>query len=188
MHVYAGNLLMTNGAYDDASKAFSQAYELTLICAKNSPQDCVNNSSKIKAVHKQSLYQRARCFIALNDMDNALLDIVKLAEFCKDDLMINIDKKMLEILKKASLLKPSDSELYKNFIPQIEDVLTLEKEFTRTNTNKFSKDRQIKVSDLLKIPSAYNENIFSKEDLFLYKAVIYFYSEDFENAIKVIII
>jgi len=26
MHIYAGNLLMTNGAYDDASQAYSQAY------------------------------------------------------------------------------------------------------------------------------------------------------------------
>jgi len=28
MHIYAGDLLMTTGSYDDAIKAFSNAYEM----------------------------------------------------------------------------------------------------------------------------------------------------------------
>lgn len=40
MHIYAGNLLMTTGAYEDAVKAFSNAFELQPL--------------------GQALYQRAR--------------------------------------------------------------------------------------------------------------------------------
>ena len=42
MHIMAGNLLMTNGAYEDATKAYSQAFKLS------------NN------LHIHSIYQRAK--------------------------------------------------------------------------------------------------------------------------------
>jgi uncharacterized protein HemY len=49
VHIYAGNLLMTTGSYDDATKAFTNA-------------DSVQKSAL-------AFYQRARCFIALANMD-----------------------------------------------------------------------------------------------------------------------
>lgn len=55
VHIYAGNLLMTTGSYDDATKAFMNA----------------------DSVQKTSLayYQKARCFIALANLDGALKDL-----------------------------------------------------------------------------------------------------------------
>lgn len=49
VHIYAGNLLMTTGSYDDATKAFTNA-------------DSVQKSSL-------AFYQRSRCHIALANMD-----------------------------------------------------------------------------------------------------------------------
>jgi tetratricopeptide (TPR) repeat protein len=51
VHVYAGNLLMTTGAYQDAIKAFINAdtVEKTAVAA----------------------FQRARCYCALTDLENA---------------------------------------------------------------------------------------------------------------------
>ena len=51
VHIYAGNLLMTTGAYTDAIKAFDNA----------------------DTVHQTSLasFQRIRCFCAISDLENA---------------------------------------------------------------------------------------------------------------------
>ena len=49
VHIYAGNLLMTTGSYDDATKAFTNA-------------DSVQKSAL-------AFYQRSRCNIALANMD-----------------------------------------------------------------------------------------------------------------------
>lgn len=51
VHVQAGNLLMTTGAYEDALKAYYNA-------------DSVE-------VTVESHYQKARCFVALNDIEHA---------------------------------------------------------------------------------------------------------------------
>ena len=55
VHIYAGNLLMTTGSYEDATKAFTNADD----------------------IHKSALalYQRARCNVALNNMGEALKDL-----------------------------------------------------------------------------------------------------------------
>ena len=55
VHVYAGNLLMTTGSYDDAAKAFSNA---------DSVKKCA-----------LAIYQRARCNIALSEIDEAMSDL-----------------------------------------------------------------------------------------------------------------
>ena len=51
VHIYAGNLLMTTGSYEDATKAFTNADNI-----QKSPL---------------ALYQRSRCHVALNNMAEA---------------------------------------------------------------------------------------------------------------------
>ena len=57
VHAYAGNLLMTTGSYEDAAKAFTNA---------NSVHSCAF-----------AIYQRARCFLAVGDIKNAMSDLQK---------------------------------------------------------------------------------------------------------------
>ena len=51
MHIYAGNLLMTTGAYTDAIKAFDNA-------------DTVQQTALAS-------FQRIRCYCALSDLESA---------------------------------------------------------------------------------------------------------------------
>ena len=55
VHAYAGNLLMTTGSYDDATKAFS-------------------NADKVFSC-PFALYQRSRCHLALGEIKNAMNDL-----------------------------------------------------------------------------------------------------------------
>lgn len=55
VHAYAGNLLMTTGSYEDAAKAFTNA---------DSVQSCAF-----------AIYQRARCFLAIGDVQSTLQDL-----------------------------------------------------------------------------------------------------------------
>ena len=56
---------MTTGSYEDATKAFSNA----------------NNIAKSPL----ALYQRSRCHVALNNMQDALADLNKVIEISKND-------------------------------------------------------------------------------------------------------
>lgn len=62
VHIFAGNLLMTTGSYDDATKAFTNA-------------DSVQKSAL-------AFYQRSRCYIALADLDKSLKDLNMVVERC----------------------------------------------------------------------------------------------------------
>jgi len=55
VHSYAGNLLMTTGSYEDATKAFTNA---------DSVQSC-----------PFAIYLRSRCFLALGDIKKAMKDL-----------------------------------------------------------------------------------------------------------------
>ena len=81
VHVYAGNLLMTTGSYDDATKAFSNA---------DSVRKC-----------PLAIYQRARCHVALQQVDNALADLVRVLEQSPHDRIAYIDKECLQAVKHA---------------------------------------------------------------------------------------
>ena len=82
VHIYAGNLLMTTGSYEDATKAFTNADN----------------------IHKSSLamYQRARCNVALNSMNEALKDLNKVIEIMSTDKVALADRECLNALKAAS--------------------------------------------------------------------------------------
>ena len=60
VHAYAGNLLMTTGSYEDASKAFT-------------------NSDSV-APCAFAVYQRSRCLLAIGDIKNTLQDLEKANE------------------------------------------------------------------------------------------------------------
>ena len=81
VHIYAGNLLMTTGSYEDATKAFTNA-------------DSVQKSSL-------AFYQRARCFIALANMDQALKDLSLVVERSPQDKIALVDRECLSTLKQA---------------------------------------------------------------------------------------
>ena len=55
VHAFAGNLLMTTGSYDDATKAFS-------------------NANKVSQ-NAFAIYQRSRCYLAIGDIKNAMNDL-----------------------------------------------------------------------------------------------------------------
>jgi len=76
VHVQAGKLLMTTGAYADAIKAFDNA-------------DTVE-------VTAESLYQKARCYVCINDIDSAINAIEKTFEIVPDDILLKYDLLVLE--------------------------------------------------------------------------------------------
>lgn len=82
VHIYAGNLLMTTGSYEDATKAFTNA-------------DNIQKSAL-------ALYQRARCHVALNNMMEAASDLNKVIEIAANDRVALNDRECLNALKQAS--------------------------------------------------------------------------------------
>jgi tetratricopeptide (TPR) repeat protein len=84
VHIYAGNLLMTTGSYEDATKAFTNADNI-----KKSPL---------------ALYQRSRCHVALNQMEEALDDLNKVIEISPNDKVALQDRECLNALKTCSLV------------------------------------------------------------------------------------
>ncbi|CDW75599.1 tpr domain containing protein [Stylonychia lemnae] len=81
VHIYAGNLLMTTGSYDDATKAFTNA-------------DSVQKSAL-------AFYQRSRCFIALANLDQALKDLNLVVERSPQDKIAYVDRECLSALQIA---------------------------------------------------------------------------------------
>lgn len=82
VHIYAGNLLMTTGSYEDATKAFTNADNI-----EQSPL---------------ALYQRARCHVALNNMAEALEDLNKVIEISPEDKVAIQDRECLNALNQCS--------------------------------------------------------------------------------------
>jgi tetratricopeptide (TPR) repeat protein len=83
VHIYAGNLLMTTGSYEDATKAFTNADN----------------------IHKSplALYQRSRCHVALNNMNEALKDLNKVIEASPNDKVAIADRECLTSLRIAQV-------------------------------------------------------------------------------------
>jgi|TARA_B110000285_G_scaffold232861_1_gene305065 tetratricopeptide (TPR) repeat protein len=90
VHIYAGNLLMTTGSYEDATKAFTNADNI-----QKSPL---------------ALYQRSRCHVALNNMAEALDDLNKVIEISMTDKVAIQDRECLNALKSCSVLCLGDEE------------------------------------------------------------------------------
>ena len=82
VHVSAGNLLMTTGAYQDAIKAFLNA-------------DTVQKTAV-------AAFQRARCFCALTDLENAKMQFKMALQLCqnKEDF-VSLDSQVLSTLMRV---------------------------------------------------------------------------------------
>jgi len=92
VHVYAGNLLMTTGAYHDSIKAFQNA-------------DVV----KPTAV---AAFQRARCYCAITDIDSAIDELESALLFNPNETLTLLDKECLISLKDMiSALGDKDNEI-----------------------------------------------------------------------------
>jgi len=76
VHVYAGNLLMTTGAYVDAIKAFENA-------------DTVEPTAV-------SAFQRVRCYCALTDLENAKIMLTSAMQAQPDDVILQYDSLCLD--------------------------------------------------------------------------------------------
>jgi tetratricopeptide (TPR) repeat protein len=221
VHVYAGNLLMTTGSYDDAAKAFSNADQVKK-CAL-------------------AIYQRARCNIALSEIDEAMQDLTNVIKLNPHDKIaftdkeclhaitkamnifkLNLDKEeqMTEIGKLAITLTRLTNKDYNNNDVKAKNIVTrthaqiipnvrrikLEKvrmaaymrrkekdkyvaEFKGTKdvpTRDYyeSDEKIIRGAELITPYSYYRENIFSEEDFYLYRGVMFFYSGQYEKASK----
>ena len=92
VHIYAGNLLMTTGSYEDATKAFTNADNI-----QKSPL---------------ALYQRSRCHVALNNMGDALSDLNRVIEISKNDKVAIQDRECLNSLMTCSTKDTKDQENY----------------------------------------------------------------------------
>ena len=106
VHVYAGNLLMTTGSYDDAAKAFSNADQVKK-CAL-------------------AIYQRARCNIALGEIEEAMQDLIDVMELNPHDKIAYTDKEcLLAITRAMKVFKQNlDKDEQMSEISKLTSILT----------------------------------------------------------------
>jgi len=160
MFLNSGNFLMTNGAYEDALKSFTEAYELS---DRKNPL---------------ALYQRSRCYIALSQLMKSYEDLKIVAQLVPEDKIVESDLLILESIVKGSMGKE-----IKDFQIPIE-LLNKALKIDTCEENHDPKDKTY-VADYQEVKSTYRENIFSKEDIFLYRAVFHFYAKDYDKSISV---
>lgn len=110
VHAFAGNLLMTTGSYDDATKAFS-------------------NANKVSQ-NAFAIYQRARCYLAIGDIKNAMADLhhaSKLYSNCEIGQDIQRDQNYAYIKHSANPIAERDKcclELILDFLQIISKAST----------------------------------------------------------------
>lgn len=107
VHVYAGNLLMTTGAYQDAIKAYENA-------------DTVEPTTI-------SAFQRIRCFCALSDLANAKILMNVTQEMQPDDVILKFDGICIDELLRVA--KVSEAMTQPNITPA--DVKNTDKILTQ---------------------------------------------------------
>ena len=96
VHIYAGNLLMTTGSYEDATKAFTNADNI-----EKSPL---------------ALYQRSRCHVALNNMAEALADLNKVIELSSNDKVAIQDRDCLNSLSVCSIPESNNETFHEKTV------------------------------------------------------------------------
>jgi len=89
-HVYAGNLLMTTGAYGDATKAYINA-------------DVVANTA-------EAAFHRGRCYAALTNLDEAISELKKVIELKPNEKLVFPDLDCLEILNNLAVTSGETNE------------------------------------------------------------------------------
>lgn len=128
---------MTTGSYEDATKAFTNADNI-----KKSPL---------------ALYQRSRCHVALNQMEEALDDLNKVIEISPNDKVALQDRECLNALKTCSLVGQEDDYKHERNIfakqaQAISKLITYEK---NENVQKITHESSILHNHSQIIPSAH---------------------------------
>ena len=119
-------------------------------------------------------------------MEESLNDMRKVVQLNPSDQMAQIDLKMLEILKQGSMNDILNHPAYRSSITKINDLLNSEKELSINFPVKLEKSiKKPQLKELVRIPTAYKENIFSREDLMLYRGIFNWYSQNYSQAITV---
>jgi tetratricopeptide (TPR) repeat protein len=132
VHIYAGNLLMTTGSYEDATKAFTNADN----------------------IHKSplALYQRSRCHVALNQMSEALKDLNRVIEQSPTDKVAIADKECLSALKLAAGGgQPFERQVYEKAAVMLTKLISNEK---NEHLAKINHDSSVLYQHSQVIPSA----------------------------------
>jgi tetratricopeptide (TPR) repeat protein len=164
MHIHAGNILMTSGAYDQSIKAYTNAY-------------------KLKAI-PMALFGRAKCYVAICSISKALADITLVARNEPEKFKIDLEcLKILHKLCKDCIVKVAqgkgvDEKVWSQALVKLKNLIAL-------LTSKAKKKNTQSPPKLMENIELDNTSIFSCEDLMLYKGVINFYLKKYQAALNV---
>ena len=139
IHLWAGNLLFNTGAFEDAAKAYSNS-------------ETIQKSENL-------LVLRARCYIALKELNPALNDLNRLVEISSNPNLAVFDRECLLSLKIASTTK-------------------INGELEISNINQAAQ-KLAKLSNL-----RWCGNIFKYHDYYFYKSIIHYYSQEYSEALS----
>ena len=139
IHLWAGNLLFNTGAFEDAAKAYTNS-------------ETIQKSENL-------LLLRARCYIALKELNPALNDLNRLIEISSNPNLAAFDRECLLSLKIATTTK-SNGELEIANINQA--------------AQKFDKLSNLRICG----------NIFKFHDYYFYKSIIHYYSQEYSEALS----
>ena len=95
---------MTTGAFQDAIKAF-------------------DNADTIQ-VTLESLFQKARCYIALNQLNDAIFILDRVLQISPSDTLVRIDLQVIMILQELQQ-KSSDKQAVSNLIGNVNELIKL---------------------------------------------------------------
>ncbi|CAI2363482.1 unnamed protein product [Moneuplotes crassus] len=107
VHIHAGNLLMTTGAYLDATKAYLNA-------------DVVEKTA-------EAAFHRGRCYAALTELDEAVSEIKKVVELSSEEKLSFPDLDCLEILRNLTVSsgktgKATEEQSESNCTPKSQEI------------------------------------------------------------------
>jgi len=119
-------------------------------------------------------------------IEESYSDLVQVLDILPDDSMVRIDKQVMEILRSAIKLKIKEQDTYRKCIEKLSHIiLNLDRELTNENSFNPKNKKKQRIIDFIEAPCSYKENIFNKEDLFLYKGILNMYANQYEEAISV---
>lgn len=159
MHIHAANILMASGVYQQAIKAYTNAYKIGQIT--------------------MALFGRAKCHVAVCNIPQALADVSKVVS--EDYTQYEPDLKMLKILNLLSQNKnvEENTKVWEQALENL-DVL-----INSAHSNKSKDILEQNKTQLMDDIELTNTGIFTKEDFLLYRAIANFYLKQYKPALQV---
>lgn len=158
VHAYAGNLLMTTGSYDDATKAFSNA---------NKVSPCAF-----------AIYQRARCHLALGDVKNAASDLQQACKQYATEQIKEAKGSMMDVTKSPNPLAQRDKECLEFILTLIE---VLNSKSTKLATKEKRTDKRVRPMESDEDMVVAGENQSQNEDQEVPDAIFVFAGQGHEK-------